>query len=100
MVFGVGQPAICAKSLRSFACGPNALAIALSGSLYSPPAACFAVGVGQPDEPEALSDVRSADARSANIFCREGVSRCFQVSRYKIEPAEAVFACNLLAKYD
>jgi hypothetical protein len=50
------------------------------------------------NKPEALSDVRRADARSANILCREGVSRCFHVSRYKVEPAEAVAARNLLAK--
>jgi hypothetical protein len=55
---------------------------------------------GQPNKPEALSDMRRADARSAQISRPEGVARCFHVSVYKVEPAEAVLACNLLAKDD
>jgi hypothetical protein len=47
-----------------------------------------------------LSDVRRADARSAQISSPEGVARGFHVSVYKVEPAEAVLACNLLAKDD
>jgi hypothetical protein len=42
--------------------------------------------------------VRRADARSAQIGCACGVARAFQVSAYKVEPLQAVFACNLLAK--
>ena len=57
-----------------------------------------ACGVGHPVEP--LSDVRRADARSAQIGCCAGVTRSFQVSAYKVEPREAVFAGNLLAKDD
>jgi hypothetical protein len=59
-------------------------------------------GVPQPtsNPPEALADVRRADARSAEIDRPAGVTRCFQVSAYKVEPAEAVFACNLLTKHD
>jgi hypothetical protein len=48
------------------------------------------VGVGHPNEPEALSDVRRADARSAHICRPEGVARSFHVSAYKVEPTEAV----------
>lgn len=53
-------------------------------------------GVGH--EPEALSDVRSADARSAQISRPDGVALSFQVSLNKVEPSEAVLARNLLAK--
>jgi hypothetical protein len=41
-----------------------------------------------------------ADARSAEINRPAGVARSFQVSLYKVEPAEAVLARNLLAKDD
>jgi len=60
------------------------------------------LGVCQPlsDKPEALSDVRRADARSAQISRPDGVSRCFHVSAYSVEPAEAVLARNLLSKDD
>ena len=44
--------------------------------------------------------MRRADARSAEIDRPAGVARCFQVSVYKVEPTEAVFACNLLTKDD
>jgi hypothetical protein len=56
--------------------------------------------VFQPDKPEALSDMRRAEARSAGIRRPAGVARSFQVSLYKVEPTEAVFARNLLAKDD
>ena len=49
--------------------------------------------VGHPpvgDPPEALSDVRSADARSAEIDRCAGVVRPFQVSLYSVEPLETV----------
>jgi hypothetical protein len=42
--------------------------------------------------------MRRTDARSAEIDRPAGVSRFFQVSAYKVEPSEAVFACNLLTK--
>jgi len=45
-----------------------------------------------------LADVGSADARCADIECPDGVSRCVQVSEYKVEPAEAVNRRYLLAK--
>jgi len=64
------------------------------------PVVSFTTGVGQPNKPEALSDVRRADARSAQICSPEGVARGFHVSVYKVEPAEAILACNLFAKDD
>ena len=57
-------------------------------------------GVFQPDEPEALSDVRGADARSAQIGRPDGVTRSFQVSVNKVEPLEASRTRNLLSKDD
>jgi len=61
-----------------------------------------ACGVVQPfsDEPEALADMRGADARSAQISRPDGVARCFQVSVYSVEPSEPVLARNLLSKDD
>jgi hypothetical protein len=58
------------------------------------------VGVSQPlsNKPEALADVRCADARSAQISRPKGVARCFHVRLYSVEPAEAVLARNLLSK--
>jgi hypothetical protein len=47
-------------------------------------------GVGQPNKPEPLSDMRRADARSAQISRPDGVARSFHVSAYKVEPPEAV----------
>lgn len=44
--------------------------------------------------------MRRAEARSAGIDRPDGVVRSFQVSVYKVEPSEAVLACNLLAKDD
>jgi hypothetical protein len=54
------------------------------------------VGVGHPKQ--SLSDVRRADARSAQIGRPCGVSRFFQVSANKVEPTEAVLARNLFSK--
>jgi hypothetical protein len=66
------------------------------------PFVSWTVGVAQPlsDKPETLADVRGADARSAQICRPNGVARCFHVSAYSVEPAEAVLACNLLSKDD
>jgi hypothetical protein len=65
----------------------------------------LAAGVGLADAslgnpPQSLPDVGRADARSAEIDRRAGVTRSFQVSLYKVEPSEAVLARNLLAKDD
>jgi hypothetical protein len=89
---GVGQPAC--QTAR-----PNS---AFSGtlSLREPSFQSRVVGVGQGCPVETLSDVRRAEARSAGINRPDGVVRSFQVSVYKVEPTEAVLACNLLAKDD
>jgi hypothetical protein len=52
------------------------------------------------DEEESLSDVRGADARSAEIDRPDGVARTFQTSVYSVEPSEAVARRNLLSKDD
>jgi hypothetical protein len=44
--------------------------------------------------------MRRAEARSAVIDRRAGVSRRFHVSLYKVEPSKAVLARNLLTKHD
>jgi hypothetical protein len=59
-----------------------------------------AIGVGHPDKPQPLPDVRRADARRAQIRCPDGVARAFHVSANKVEPLEAIRACNLFAKHD
>jgi hypothetical protein len=66
------------------------------------PFVSWTVGVAQPfsDEPEALADMRGADARSAQICRPDGVARCFHVRLYSVEPSEAVLARNLLSKDD
>ena len=60
------------------------------------------IGVPHPDGPkeEPLSDVRSPDARSAQIGGPDGVPRAFQVSANNVEPREASPARNLFAKDD
>jgi hypothetical protein len=62
--------------------------------------AASGVAQGASNPPQPLSDVRRAEARSAGIDRPDGVVRSFQVSVYKVEPTEAVLACNLLAKDD
>ena len=62
------------------------------------PVVLFVCGVGHPIQP--LSDMRRTDARSAQIGRPDGPARSFQVRPYKVEPVEAVRACNLLAKDD
>jgi hypothetical protein len=44
--------------------------------------------------------VRRTEARSAGINRPAGVALSFQVSVYKVDPSESVFARNLLAKDD
>jgi hypothetical protein len=51
-------------------------------------------------EPEPLPDVRRTDARCANIGGPDGISQCFQVKAYIIEPRASVSARNLLSKRD
>jgi hypothetical protein len=90
----VGQPHRAATAGSIIEPDPSRFCTAKSGP------AIFAIGVGHPDEPESLSDVRRPDARSAQISRPDGVARCFQVSLYKVEPIEAVLARNLLSKDD
>lgn len=90
----VGQPASHTTRPRS----------ELSGTFTSglPPSfQSLVVVVGQPVKP--LADVEASEAflpeaRSAGIDCPAGVTRFFQVSLYKVQPAEAVLARNLLPK--
>lgn len=94
-VVGVAHPANCAASLivRLFFV-PLARTRDMGSLLVLPPLPLAASGVGHPPQP--LSDVRRADARSAEINRRAGVARTFQVSEYKVEPPES--GCNLFAK--
>lgn len=57
-----------------------------------------AVGLAHPDVIKSLTDMRAAEARSAQIARPEGVARSFQIVRYKIEPVHR--ARNLLSKHD
>ena len=92
---GVVQPHVRASQFRSAA--PPLPFVRLPGPRIRTSCAC---GVVQPlSAPvQSLSDMRRAEARSAGIDRPAGVSRRFQVSLYKVEPTESVFACNLLAK--
>ena len=58
--------------------------------------------VGQPlsDKPEALTDVRGADARSRHTDRPAGVIFAFQVSLNQVEPAVVNRCFNLLSKDD
>ena len=99
----VGQgAAICTTSLRLAKPGlpfPSALQRdrieAICSGVFGVALSCVC-GVGH--EPEPLPDMRSADARSAQISLPDGVALSFQVSVNKVEPTEAVLARNLLAK--
>jgi hypothetical protein len=57
-------------------------------------------GVGHPESApvQSLSDMRRADARSAQIRTCGDISQCPQVIEYSGEPIPAIRACNLLAK--
>jgi hypothetical protein len=57
-------------------------------------------GPGKSFAPDAFFEGFQASARSAQIGRPKGVSLCFQVSRYMIEPHHGILACNLLAKDD
>ena len=61
-----------------------------------------ASGVGHPDSPpeQALTEMRSADPRSAQIGGPDGIAQCFQVSAYSGEPRPSIRARNLLSKDD
>jgi hypothetical protein len=62
----------------------------------------LALALGQPasDPIVSLSFVGRAEARSAGFRNPEGITRCVQVSRYKVEPSISVCSRNLLASDD
>ena len=83
----VGQPA-------SHAIRPsNALIGTFSHS--EPSFQSLVVGVAHPVQ--SVSDVRRTDARRRKRDRPEGVTHCFQVSVYKVDPRVSVLACNLLS---
>jgi hypothetical protein len=94
---GVGQVAKLATAAKS---GPwlRIASMMTPPRLRTPFVASAEVGVGHEVKP--LSDVRRTDARRAKISRPEGVALCFHVSVYKVDPLEAIRACNLLAKDD
>jgi hypothetical protein len=96
-VFGVGQPTKSASLTKQ---AQPCFVPCFSFCPNERPCVSCACGVVQPfsDKPETLTDVRGADARSAQICCPDGVARCFHVRLYSVEPAEAVLARNLLSK--
>jgi hypothetical protein len=64
------------------------------------PVASAAIGVFQgADEPQSLSDMRRADARSRQYGRPAGVTLSFQVRENKVEPTVANRRFNLLAKH-
>jgi hypothetical protein len=96
---GVGQPARSASLTRQ---AQPCFVPCFSFCPSERPEVSCACGVVQPfsNKPEALADVRGADARSAQICRPNGVARCFHVRLYSVEPAEAVLTRNLLSKDD
>ena len=56
--------------------------------------------VGDSHEPQPLTDVRGADARSAQIRRPDGVIRTFHVRRNNVEPPCPIRTRNLLSKDD
>ena len=105
---GVGHVANCAAigriNPKPLPLIPFSLAASRRASHAVPvfPESIAALGVAHPDgtEEQPLSDVRSPDARSAQIGGPDGVALCFQVSSNKVEPREASSTRNLLSKDD
>ena len=91
---GVGQAAMAA-TFGSCCWPPSVL-----GVLAIQWSSAIGVGQGLCGKEQALSDVRRADARSAQICRPEGVLRAFHVRLNKVEPREAVLARNLLSKHN
>lgn len=92
---GVAHPDIRAASV-SHATRPSSAFVGTFCSCPSFQSRAAAVG----HEPQPLSDVRCADARSRQTGRPEGVAESFQVSLNKVEPPEANRCFNLLAKDD
>jgi hypothetical protein len=74
----------------------NSSPLRLPPLLVCPPSIVFNVG----HEPQSLSDVRGADARSRHTDRPAGVVFTFQVSLNKVEPAVVNCCFNLLSKDD
>ena len=90
-VVGVGQVVIRAASSSVVPGLPLIILPCRADELPSLP-----VVVGHPVQ--TLSLMRRTDAASRKCNRPAGVVRCFQVSRYKVEPRLSSLACNLLAK--
>jgi hypothetical protein len=73
-----------------------AIALLIASPDFSQGLESNACGLGH--EVQSLPDVRRPEARSAQIRRPDGVTRSFQISRNNVEPSEAVFGRNLLAK--
>ena len=98
LVVGVAQPAnftACSKLAVCFLPSTvRPVASIFSMLTERPPLGVF--GVGHPEQ--SLTDVRRADARSAQIGGPDGISQRLQVSAYSGEPFAPIAACNLLSK--
>ena len=107
----VGQPAVSATTFRVSKIDASGVAHPATSVRFGPPSLLrpgdgprsqsAVTGVGQPDRSpvQPLSDVRRADARSAQIGGPDGIAQVLQVSAYSGEPRPAVRACSLLAKH-
>jgi hypothetical protein len=100
LVVVVTHPANAATLGNSSKCPFRSSSFWIPCSVLAPFDPSIDLGVGQlfREPPEPLSDMGRADARSAEIDRPCGVARSFQVSLNKVEPSEAVLACNLLTK--
>jgi hypothetical protein len=101
---GVGQPAISACAGSAGLPQPFVLPSATSRALRATFVPHFSLDVsltlGVCHPVEAVSDVRSTDARSRERDRPDPVSHGFQVSLYKVDPRVCVLARNLLSKDD
>jgi len=100
---GVAQLASCACSDRLVSDIPSrdpwaAARLLRARNCSAVPPASWLAGVAHPVQ--SLSDMRRADARSAQIRRPDGVTRSFQVSENNVEPLEASWARNLLSNDD
>jgi len=91
-VLGVGQPHTCCAVRPKYSVFRPVAALDGLGAL----SLSWACGVGHPVQP--LSNVRRADARSAQIGGPAGISCAFQVSTNSGEPLAPILSRNLLSK--
>lgn len=96
---GVTQPAMNHAASVSVVPELAGFAVSLRATVaFLKPFESVRVGVGHPPQP--LSDVRRADARSAQIGAPDSISQSFQVSTYSGEPRPSSLARNLLSSDD